>query len=81
MFMQLKMVCRYLIWSRPLALNNACKYLVEVISLGGQILLVGTKAQAAETIKSEAERLGVALLLLTGSGTIYQLGADQDQSR
>ena len=54
-----------------LALNNACKYLVEVISEGGQILLVGTKAQAAETIKSEAERLGVAYITTHWVGGLF----------
>lgn len=53
------------------ALNNACNYLVEVISQGGQILLVGTKAQAADTIKSEAERLGVAFITTHWVGGLF----------
>lgn len=44
------------------ALSDACNYLVEVASSGGQVMLVGTKAQAAETIKTEAERLGIAFI-------------------
>ncbi len=44
------------------ALNEACHYLIETIAKGGQVMLIGTKAQAAETIKSEAERLGVAFI-------------------
>jgi len=44
------------------ALSEACNYLIEIIAKGGQVMLVGTKAQAAETIKSEAERLGVAFI-------------------
>lgn len=44
------------------ALNDACNYLIETISKGGQVMLIGTKAQAAETIKNEAERLGVAFI-------------------
>lgn len=44
------------------ALSDACNYLVEVVSSGGQVMLVGTKAQAAETIKTEAERLGIAFI-------------------
>ncbi|PIR99249.1 30S ribosomal protein S2 [Candidatus Collierbacteria bacterium CG10_big_fil_rev_8_21_14_0_10_44_9] len=53
------------------ALNNACNYLVDVISQGGQILLVGTKAQAAETIKSEAERLGVGFITTHWVGGLF----------
>jgi small subunit ribosomal protein S2 len=53
------------------ALNDACNYLVDLISQGGQILLVGTKAQAAETIKSEAERLGVAFITTHWVGGLF----------
>lgn len=53
------------------ALNSACNYLVEVISEGAQILLVGTKAQAALTIKSEAERLGVAYITTHWVGGLF----------
>ncbi|MFH2085190.1 MAG: 30S ribosomal protein S2 [bacterium] len=53
------------------ALSDACNYLVDVISQGGQILLVGTKAQAAETIKSEAERLGVAFMTTHWVGGLF----------
>ena len=53
------------------ALNEACNYLVEVIGAGGQILLVGTKAQAADTIKTEAERLGVAYITTHWVGGLF----------
>jgi len=53
------------------ALNDACNYLVEIVSKGGQILLVGTKAQAAETIKSEAERLGIAFITTHWVGGLF----------
>lgn len=53
------------------ALNSACNYLVEVISEGAQILLVGTKAQAAQTIKFEAERLGVAYITTHWVGGLF----------
>lgn len=53
------------------ALSDACNYLVDVISQGGQILLVGTKAQAAETIKAEAERLGIAFITTHWVGGLF----------
>jgi small subunit ribosomal protein S2 len=53
------------------ALNDACNYLVDVVSQGGQIMLVGTKAQAAETIKSEAERLGIAFITTHWVGGLF----------
>ena len=53
------------------ALSDACNYIAEVVAGGGQILLVGTKAQAAETIKSEAERLGVAFMTTHWVGGLF----------
>lgn len=53
------------------ALSEACNYLVERIGLGEEILLVGTKAQAAETIKNEAERLGVAFITTHWVGGLF----------
>lgn len=53
------------------ALSDACNYIVDVVANGGQILLVGTKAQAAETIKSEAERLGVAFMTTHWVGGLF----------
>lgn len=53
------------------ALSDACNYLVDIIAQGGQILLVGTKAQAAETIKAEAERLGVAFITTHWVGGLF----------
>ncbi len=53
------------------ALVSACAYLTETIATGAQILLVGTKAQAAETIKSEAERLGIAFITTHWVGGLF----------
>ncbi len=53
------------------ALSDACNYIVDVVGNGGQILLVGTKAQAAETIKAEAERLGVAFMTTHWVGGLF----------
>lgn len=53
------------------ALSDACNYLVETLAGGAQILLVGTKSQAAETIKSEAERLGVAYITTHWVGGLF----------
>ncbi|MFZ2199521.1 MAG: 30S ribosomal protein S2 [Microgenomates group bacterium] len=53
------------------ALSDACNYLVEIVANGGQILLVGTKAQAADTIKAEAERLGVAFITTHWVGGLF----------
>jgi small subunit ribosomal protein S2 len=39
-------------------LNAACEYLAGVVRKGGQILLVGTKKQAQETIKDAAKTCG-----------------------
>lgn len=53
------------------ALSDACNYLVEKMATGAEILLVGTKGQAAETIKSEAERLGVAFITTHWVGGLF----------
>ncbi len=53
------------------ALNEACNYIVETVAKGEQIMLVGTKAQAADTSKSEAERLGVAFITTHWVGGLF----------
>lgn len=53
------------------ALSDACNYLVQVMEEGGQILLVGTKGQASEIIKSEALRLGVAFMSTHWVGGLF----------
>lgn len=53
------------------ALSDACNYIVQVMADGGQILLVGTKAQAADTVKAEAERLGVAFMTTHWVGGLF----------
>lgn len=52
-------------------LTEACEYLKEVASKGGQILLVGTKGQAAPTIKAEAERIGLPYISLRWIGGLF----------
>lgn len=52
-------------------LSEACNYIVDVVAKGGEILLVGTKAQAADTIKAEAERLGVAFMTTHWVGGLF----------
>lgn len=53
------------------ALSDACNYIVETVAKGEQIMLVGTKAQAADTIKAEAERLGVAFITTHWVGGLF----------
>lgn len=52
-------------------LGEACEYLKEVAAKGGQILLVGTKGQAAPTIKAEAERIGVPYISTRWVGGLF----------
>jgi small subunit ribosomal protein S2 len=53
------------------ALIEACDYVTDRLGMGEEILLVGTKGQAAETIKSEAERLGVAFITTHWVGGLF----------
>lgn len=53
------------------ALIEACDYVTETVATGAELLLVGTKGQAAETIKSEAERLGVAFITTHWVGGLF----------
>jgi small subunit ribosomal protein S2 len=53
------------------ALIEACDYVTERLAMGEEILLVGTKGQAAETVKSEAERLGVAFITTHWVGGLF----------
>lgn len=39
-------------------INEACRVVSELVSDGGKVLFVGTKKQAKESIKEEAERCG-----------------------
>jgi small subunit ribosomal protein S2 len=41
-----------------LSINRACQKVREVIESGGRILLVGTKKQAKEVVKTQAQRAG-----------------------
>ena len=42
-----------------ISLNKACEAATEIVRKGGEILLVGTKKQAKDIIKVEAERCGM----------------------
>jgi small subunit ribosomal protein S2 len=61
----------FYLFKTRIALSDACNYLVEMIAGGAEILLVGTKGQAAETIKSEAQRLGVAYITTHWVGGLF----------
>lgn len=52
-------------------LTEACNYVTEMVATGIEILLVGTKGQAADTIKAEAERLGVAFITTHWVGGLF----------
>lgn len=52
-------------------LKEACEYLKEVAAKGGQVLLVGTKGQAAPTIKAEAERIGMPYIATRWVGGLF----------
>jgi small subunit ribosomal protein S2 len=53
------------------ALTAACTYLTETVAKGGQVLLVGTKGQAVETIKTAAERLGLPFITTRWVGGLF----------
>ena len=52
-------------------LVQACAYVSERVGMGEEILLVGTKGQAADTIKAEAERMGVAFITTHWVGGLF----------
>lgn len=52
-------------------LADACAYVSERVGAGEEILLVGTKGQAADTIKAEAERMGVAFITTHWVGGLF----------
>jgi small subunit ribosomal protein S2 len=53
------------------ALAVAAGYLTETVAKGAQVLLVGTKSQAVDTIKSEAERLGLPFITTRWVGGLF----------
>jgi len=53
------------------SLTLACNYLSESVAKGAQVILVGTKSQAVETIKSEAERLGLPFITTRWVGGLF----------
>lgn len=60
-------------------LSQACKFAKDIASKGGTILFVGTKRQAAEIIKTEAQRAGMPYIcerwiggLITNFSEIYK---------
>src|SRR5262249_29731007 len=61
------------------ALDRAVQYLQERVAKGGTVLFVGTKKQAAETIRQAAERVGMPYVtdrwlggMLTNWSTVRQ---------
>ena len=52
-------------------LAAACQYLTEMVANGGSVLLVGTKGQAAETVKAEAMRLGIPFITTRWVGGLF----------
>ena len=52
-------------------LKEACDYLKETVAKGGSVLLVGSKGQAAPTIKAEAERIGVPYISTRWIGGLF----------
>lgn len=53
------------------ALESARSYLSEAVGQGAQVLLVGTKSQAVETIRTEAERLGLPFITTRWVGGLF----------
>lgn len=49
----------------------ACEYLKETVAKGGSVLLIGTKGQAAPTVKAEAERLGISSITTRWVGGLF----------
>lgn len=49
----------------------ACNFLTEKVAEGAQVILVGTKGQAAPTIKAEAERLGLPFITTRWVGGFF----------
>lgn len=45
------------------SLEKACDFLQDVVSKGGQVILVGTKAQAVEVIREESARVGIPYVI------------------
>lgn len=52
-------------------LEKACEYLAETVAGGKQVLVLGTKGQAAETVKEEAEKAGVAYVVNRWVGGLF----------
>lgn len=52
-------------------LGKACVYLEDVTANGGTVLVLGTKGQAAETIRTESERVGNAYIVNRWVGGLF----------
>lgn len=52
-------------------LAKACEYLTETMARGEQVLVLGTKGQAAETVREECARLGVAYVVTRWVGGLF----------
>lgn len=52
-------------------LEKACNYLSKAVAEGQSILVLGTKGQAAETVRTEAERIGVPYVVNRWVGGLF----------
>ena len=52
-------------------LVKACEYLTDKIAKAGNVLLVGTKGQAAPTIKEQADKMGVPYITTRWVGGLF----------
>lgn len=53
------------------ALKEACEYLSDVASKGGEVLLLGTKGQAVDVIREQAERIGAPYIVNRWVGGLF----------
>lgn len=52
-------------------LEKACDYLAETVADGKQVLVLGTKGQAAETVRAEADRIGIPYVVNRWVGGLF----------
>lgn len=52
-------------------LEKACDYLEDVTAKGGSVLILGTKGQAAEVIRTEAARVGAPFIVNRWVGGLF----------
>jgi len=52
-------------------LEKACEYLTETVAKGETVLMLGTKGQAAETVRNEAVRIGIPYVVNRWVGGLF----------